>query len=157
MKLKLYRIFLLTSLFLLAGLNIFFIVLTAMKFTSTSSISDNILFLLALLVSLACVGLEIFNTFVSFNRGSNFIRVLCYEKDELQKKTLGFAIVFLVVFLSLLIYVILLIFGINLPLSGLKKELLYMVIIFFSLIIIDSIFILFYPLVAKEDRLAKQK
>ncbi len=157
MKLKIYRIALLTTLFLLFGLNIFFIVLTSINFAHTENISDNILFLLTLLVSLACIFLEVFNTFVSFKNGSNFIRVLCYDKDALVKRTLYLAGLFLFVFLGLTIYAILLLSGLELPLSGLARELLFMVVIFFSLISIDAIFILFYPLVADQDHLAKQK
>ena len=157
MKLKIYRIALLTVLFLLFGLNIFFIVLTGMRFANTDNISDNILFLLALLVSLACIFLEIFNTFVSLKNGSNFIRVLVYEKEKLVKKGLYLAALFLVVFLGLTVYAILLLCGLQLPLSGLAKELLYMIVVFFSLITVDSIFILLYPLVADVDHLAKQK
>lgn len=157
MKLKIYRIALLATLFLLFGLNIFFIVLTAINFAHTENISDNILFLLTLLVSAACIFLEVFNTFVSMKNGSNFIRVLCYEKEVLVKKTLYLAGLFLLVFLGLTIYAILLLAGLDLPLSGLARELLYMIVIFFSLISIDSIFIIFYPLVASEDHLAKQK
>lgn len=157
MKLKIYRIALLAVLFLLFGLNLFFIVLTGIKFASATSIADNVLYMLALVVSLACVFLEIFNTFISFKNGSNFIRVLVYEKNDLQKKALILAGAFLVVFLSFTIYAILLISGLDLPLSGLAKELLYMIVVFFSLITIDAIFILAYPLVANQDKLAKQK
>ena len=157
MRLKIYRIALLITLFSLFFLNMFFVVLTIIKMTKTENISDSILFLLALFVSSACVFLEIFNTFVSFKNGSNFIRVLCYDKEVLVKKTLGLAGVFLFVFLGLLVYVILLLSGLNLPLSGLADELLYMTVVFFSLICVDAIFILFYPLVASEDKLAKQK
>lgn len=157
MKLKIYRIALLTSLFLLFGLNMFFVVLTIMKMATTDNVSDNILFLLALFVASACIFLEIFNTFISFKNGSNFIRVLCYDKQTLVKKTLVLAGIFLFVFLSLTVYTILLVSGLDLPLSGLANELLYMVIVFFATICVDAIFILFYPLVAQEDKLAKQK
>ena len=157
MKLKIYRIALLVTLFLLFGLNIFFIVLTAINFAHTDNISDNILFTLTLLVSLACIFLEIFNTFVSMKNGSNFIRVLLYDRDVLVKKSIYITIAFLVVFLGLTVYAILLLSGLDLPLSGLARELLYMIVIFFSLITVNSIFVLFYPLVASEDHLAKQK
>ena len=158
MKLKLYRILLLTCLFALASLVIFFIVNTIVYFKTIENSTDGVMYIVSLFVLLAFLGLEIGNTFVSFKNGSTFAKAIAYNQDYSFNLT-GVIIMSVAGFASLAgaIYTLLLILGLKLPLSTFDKQLLYVVFGTLMTMVVNSLFVLLFPLLGKEDTSMKKK
>lgn len=82
MKLKLYRILLLTCFFLTLVANTFFTVMTVIEMIPAESKDDYIMFIICFVVASAFVILELANTFRSFKEGSSFVKPLMYDDDD---------------------------------------------------------------------------
>lgn len=115
MKLKIYQNTLIVCLFLLAALNIYFIVRTSMLFPSVESVQDNVILLVCLVFLLSMIILGIFNIFVSKKRGSTFIKPLAFDDDQTKNtKFIVFCYIFGVISIGVIVYFILVLSGLNL-------------------------------------------
>ena len=112
---------------------------------------DGIMYVFSLVILVAFVGMEIYNTYYSIQSGSNFIRPLLYQKEELNKKCLyamgGGSL------LSLLgiIYFSLLYNGFELPLGDLDTPVIYIILCFLCMTFVNTFFVSIYPLVKDKD------
>lgn len=154
MKLKIYRYTLLSSLIVVLGFNVLFLTLDIINLIQhgADNIFDEIMYILCLLLSLCFIGLQIYNTIISFKKGSMFIKNLAYNDDNSLNdrflKLLGIADVILFV---LVIYSILLYCGVSLPLKDLSQAIKSIMVTFISILFIDALFILLFPLLGKDD------
>jgi len=156
-KLKWYHIGLLTGFFLILGLVIFFLVDAIIFATKQENPGNAILFIICDFVLIAIIGLFIYNTFHSIKHGSNFIKVLLYDDKRLITKGLVITSITLVCFIIILVYVILIKCGVNVPLNTMPLPLADMIIGLMVFCIFNSVAILLFPLLGKEDISFKKK
>ena len=156
MKLLIYRVSLLIALFGVLSGTIYSLVYTFQIAEKYEPKSDLVLFSICFVLLIIFVGLEIFNTIRSFKKGSNFIYPLVINKDESKNKPFLIIInCLLPLLIGILIYSSLIAAGFQISLSTLPFPLILMCINFFSLLIIDLIFIDFYLLLYKEENRKK--
>ena len=152
MKLKIYRISLFICLFLIAGLTIFAIVRSIILFSSIKNTADAVMYIVALFVLLAFIGLEIGNTFVSLKQGSTFAKALAFDNDgTLNKKGLVIFSLMGLACLAAVIYFLLLLCGLNLYFAFFAKPMQYVIFLVFLTGFINALFILLFPLLGRED------
>ena len=152
MKLKIYQTLLLTCLFILAGLNVYFIIRTAMLFPTVDSIQDNVILLVCLVFLLAIIVMDIVNTFVSRKRGSTFIKALAYDNDTTKNvKFIAFSYIFGVISIGVIVYFILILCGVNLYFSNFPVPLCYLIINLFSLTLVACVAVILFPYLATSD------
>jgi hypothetical protein len=159
MKLKLFRIFLITSLFLLIGLAVYFTVLTVLSMIGQedSVIGDGVLFILCFLATIAVIGLEIGNTIRSVKEGSSFMHTLYVDEFDVEHKKVPIFCTFLsITSIAVIAYVVALLCGVELMGSDWNHNFLRLLIVVFSLIAIDSIFLALYKFVIKFDKPSKK-
>ena len=152
MKLKIFRIALLSSLLLVFGLNIYFFAQTIIYVINSSDKSDSAIFIISIIVLTLFIGLQIFNTIVSFKKGSSFLVALDFEGEAVNKKFVIGTSVALPIAIFVVIYFSLIVCGYSLPLSTLYLPVIYLIINLFVLVTVDCIFIIFYPLVGRLDK-----
>lgn len=159
MKLKLFRISLISSLAISFGLGVYFLVLTILSMIGqeASVVGDGVLFILCFVVSLAFIALEIGNTVRSFKKGSTFMHALYIDENHIEHpKVPIYCAVLSLASIAVIVYIILLLSGIELMGSDWNHNFLRLLILFFTLITIDSTYLAFYKLVIKFDKPCKK-
>lgn len=154
MKLKIYRISLLSALIASLGLDIFFLIqaIQSIMQVQQAELMDGIMYIICLILLLFFIGLEIVNTILSFKKGSMYIKNLTYNDDGSINRNLIYVLGGLsLVSLLVILYFILIYAGISLPLSNFAREIISIIISFFTIVFVDSIFIILFPILAKED------
>ena len=152
MKLKIYQNALIVCLSLLALLNIYFIVRTAMLFPTVESIQDNVILLVCLLFLLAIIVMDVINTVVSKSKGSTCIKPLAFDDDKTKNtKFIVFCYIFGILSIGVIVYFILVLSGLDLFFSTFPRPLSYLIINLFSLTLLASIAIILFPYVGMDD------
>lgn len=155
MKLKVYRISLLSCLTISFALTVFFLVLAIKNIIGIEqeNMMDGIMYILCFVLNLAFLGLEFGNTIYSYKTGSNFVKNLTFNEDgSLNSKLLKVLSVleFFVCIITIYLFIIYKGEG-NLPLSELTKLAKSVAIVFFVTIFVNITFVLLFPLLGKED------
>lgn len=155
MKLKVYRISLISCLVISFALTIFFLVLAIKNIIGVDqdNMMDGIMYILCFVLNLAFLGLEIGNTIYSYKTGSNFVKNLTFNDDgSLNSKLLKVLSVLEVFVVIATIYLFVIYKGeINLPLSDLTQLSKSVAIVFFVTIFVNITFVLLFPILGKED------
>ena len=153
MKLKVFRGLLFASFFIIEVISIYFLVLSIINLTTMEKefIMDGIMYVFSLVILIAFVGMEIYNTYYSIEAGSNFIRPLLYQKDELNKKCLYAMEGGSLLSLFGIIYFSLLYKGFELPLSDLDTPVIYIILCFLCMTFVNTFFVSIYPLIKDKD------
>ena len=159
MKLKIYHILLLTFLFLTFALTSTLLVLSIIETsTLTGDLTDNILFIVCFILLLAFEVLEIVNTFVSFKTGSAFIKPLTFDDDKkINSPLLTIMTIVALIIMGVMIFFIMTIFDKTLPFGDSPNTLKFLLISFFTLVLVDVLFIDLFPLLGKEDKAFQNK
>lgn len=155
MKLKVYRISLLGALIASLGIDIFFLVQAIINIINSTNIdhSDEIMFIIGFVLLILFVGLEIVNTVISFKNGSAFIKNLTYNQDlSLNRNLLYVSGGISILSLIAIVYFSLLFALSNMPFGNLAYGMKTVILGFFIITFVDSLFITLFPLVAKEDK-----
>lgn len=149
MKLKTFRSLLFVSFFIIEALSLFFFVKSIINLIGLEKelFMDGIMYTISLLILIAFVGMEIFNTYYSIQNGSSFIEPLLYSQDTLNKKCLygmrGGSVVAFIGF----IYSILLFTNIEFPLSNLNVLVKSIMLCFSLMVFVNTLFVSIYPFV----------
>ena len=152
MKLKIYQDVLIVCLSLLAALNVYFIVRTAMLFPTVESIQDNVILLVCLIFLLAIIVMDIVNTVISKKRGSTFIKPLAFDDDTTKNtKFIAFCYIFGIISIGVIVYFILILAGVELYFSTFPRPLAYLIVNLFSLTLLASVAIIVFPYVGTSD------
>lgn len=153
MKLLIYRISLITLLTILFGVGVSFLILNIMNIVKLGQIDfDHIIYILCFVLCLAFLGLEIFNTCLSFKTGSNFIKNLVYDDDlTLNKRFILLVRIGIILSLGIMIYSIIICFQDSLFLSNLDLGSKELIILFSSIIFVDFLAIGTYQFFDKAD------
>ena len=155
MKLKVYRISLLSCLAISFALSVYFLILAINNIIGIEkeNLTDGIMYILCLVLNLAFIGLEVFNTFYSYKTGSNFAKNLSYNEDgSLNSKFLVVLSVLDVICVLATIYLSIIYKGVNdLPLNELQPLAKAVSIAFLVTVIVNITYILLFPILGKED------
>lgn len=155
MKLKVYRISLISCLAISFALTVFFLILAIKNVIGIDQedMMDGIMYILCFVLNLAFLGLEISNTIYSYKTGSNFVKNLTFNDDgSLNSKLLKCLSVLDVIVVLILIYLLIIYKGENnLPLSELTQLAKSVAISFFVTVLVDITYILLFPILGKED------
>ena len=155
MKLKIYRISLLFMLFLSLMLTLILGIKSTISIINNEQITliDGIIYMACYLMLLIFIGLEIFNTILSFKHGSMYAKPLAYNDDNTINRN-SLIIIGGIINLSMfaVIYIMIILIGYPLPLHNLDKEALLFMIPTFATVFVNSLFILLFPLLAKNDQ-----
>lgn len=160
MKLKVYRISLLSGLIASLILDVFFLIKAILNIINIdqADLMDGVMYIICLSLLLIFIGLEIVNTILSFKNGSNYIIRLAYNNDQTLNRNLFYILGGLsVLSFFAIIYFSLIYVGVNLPLHQFAQEISSIIISFSTVFFIDSIFILLFPILAKEDSSLQSK
>lgn len=157
MKLKTYRIFLISILSILLLLNLYFIIDTIIYTFSgvTLTPSDIIVSFLCLVLSLIFIIMEIINTINSIKSKTSYIKNLVYEVDEdnlINKKVIILSIIFSIICLIGSIYLVLILFNINLPFLSLVKPQKEVILMLLLILTFDFSFIFLFKFINIEDQ-----
>ena len=164
MKLKVYRISLISCLVISFALTVFFLVLAIKNIIGLEKeeMMDGIMYILCFVLNLAFLGLEIGNTIYSYKTGSNFIKNLTFNEDgSLNNKLIKILTILEVIVGAVIIYFAIIYKGDKtLPLSELTPLAKSVAITFFVTVFVDMTFILLFPILGKDDpslQLEKEK
>lgn len=129
------------------------IVVTIIEIPQTTSMSDTILFLLCYVVLLSFVVFQIYSCFRAFKKEGVFFKNFLYGPENiLSKPTLVIINLFLLLGIAMVIYSGILLSGAQILFSGFPPSLNYLIISVGLLLIVNSIFADFYPLIKDEDK-----
>lgn len=154
MKLKIYRISLMLFLFISFVITLIFGILSTMSIIGIEQdkIMDGIMYILCFCLLLIFTGLQIANTIVSFKNGSSFIVNLAYNDNKTVNKNFLLILggvsalsIFSIIYFSFIYN------GFDLPFSGFDKNISSFIICVSVLLLINSIYIILFPILAKED------
>jgi hypothetical protein len=155
MKLKLYRISLIILLCLSIVLSLILgtiSLINVLKFDETKMM-DGIIYIICYVMLIIFTGLEVSNTIISFKHGSVYINGLAYDDNNNPNRNSiiisGGISVFSII---AVIYVILIINGVELPLSNLDIEALYFLITTCVLVFINALAVMLFPYLASSDQ-----
>ena len=160
MKLKVYRISLLTCLLISIALTLYFLVLSIINLIGLDkeNMMDGFMYTLCLVLNLAFLGLEIFNTFRSYKTGSNFAKNLSINEDGSLNQRFLVIIGFIDVFaIAGIIYLSIIYKGVyDLPLNELAPLAKAVSIDFLVTVVVNITYILLFPLLGKQDQSMQQ-
>lgn len=155
MKLKIYRILLLSLLFLAILLTGYFLVLSIINIIGIDKLDlmDGIMYILCFVLNLAFLSLEVFNTFYSFKTGSHFAKNLSFNEDGSLNKKFLIILSFIDVFVVIaLVYLGIIYDGkLDIALSSLPLLSKSVSFVFFVTVFINVTFTLLFPILGKED------
>lgn len=157
MKLKTYRILLLTTLSILLLINIYFIIDTIIFTFSKVELtpSDIIISFICLILSLIFIIMEIMNTIYSIKHNNSYIKNIAYENDEdeiLNLKMIYGSLIFSILFFILSIYMVLVLFGINLPFIDIVTPQKEVITILSFILTFDLLFIFLFKFINENER-----
>ncbi len=154
MKILVHRILLLTLLILAFAMDVTFLVVTLIGLIQSGNVNfDQIMYIICFILSLSFIGLEIFNTIISFKNGSNFIKNLAYNDDNsLNSRFLLLVRIGCFLILGILIYAIIICFNNSLFLANLELASKELIIVFTSILLVDALAIATYPFFDKLDK-----
>lgn len=159
MKLTIYRIFYLISLSSLLGATIYSLVMTIISSLSYENKEECIIFSLCLVVLSIFILLQLYDIIRSFFKGGQFIHYLLFDNKQFDINKKFLVAINIILLLSILIFVYsLIIYFVNLGLIfnnafiGVK----FLLINFSILVIINVVFIDFYLLVYKQDKIIRK-
>lgn len=157
MKLKTYRILLLSILSILLLINIYFIIDTIIYTFLVKELtpSDIIVSFICLILSLIFIIMEIINTIYSIKHNNSYIKNIAYENDEeeiLNNKTIYGSLVFSLFFFIFSIYMILVLIGINLPFLDIATPQKEVILILLLILSFDLFFIFLFKFINEKER-----
>lgn len=157
MKLKTYRILLLSILSILLLINIYFIIDTIIYTFLTKELtpSDIIVSFICLILSLIFIIMEIINTIYSIKHNNSYIKNITYENDEeeiLNNKTIYGSLVFSLFFFIFSIYIVLVLIGINLPFLDIATPQKEVILILLLVLSFDLLFIFLFKFINEKER-----
>ena len=150
MKLKTFRGLLFASFFIIEALSLFFFVKSIINLIGLEKelFMDGIMYTISLLILIAFVGMEIFNTYYSIQNGSSFIEPLLYSQDTLNKKCLyGMRGGSVVAFIGFIYSILLLFANIEFALSNLNVLVKSIMLCFSLMVFVNTLFVSIYPFV----------
>ena len=159
MKLKIYRISLLSALSISAIITLIFGIISTINVTGFDSLklTDGIMYILCYILLFIFIGLEITNTILSFKNGSVYIKGLAYDDNNQINRNTLFAVGGIALFsLIAIVYLSVVASGFNLPLSSLDIEALYFMICASITVLINATFVVLFPVLAYEDQSLKE-
>ena len=151
MKLKVYRVFLLISLFAIIALSIVFAVLSIVHSTQNKGdVFDAIMYVVCFLIIIAFSTLQIINTFVSMKSDNSFLKNLLYESDGQLIRGLYIGVYILLgVGIFVIFYSSLLFANLPIPFKDFDLPIKYVLFDFGVLIALNSLFTLIFPSINK--------